>query len=299
MRSLSGMNSSAAISTPAKMARPPSSGVASLASPRAFSASTAPMRRARRAATGGVSERRGGERDQEGVEGFALHVQRRGSQGRRRGRGTADRRRIGDCDGGAAGQLDAEPLDPMGDATSAHRRLARAYLALGDDPEPPPRAALGAARRRRAGRGDHARARRAARLGRRRRRTGCRPTSPPRRRAGKAAPRAGADDDDGDGGDALEPTRRDCPRSPSRRRGSARTARPTWGLDEGDAIAPGPHRAAPPRRRPALRGVPRLGRPAARRARREGAAARTRRPTRPRCATSAARPTRWRGCRTR
>ena len=52
VRSLSGMKMSAAISVPAKIARPPSSGVASLASPRSFSSSTAPMRRARRATTG-------------------------------------------------------------------------------------------------------------------------------------------------------------------------------------------------------------------------------------------------------
>jgi hypothetical protein len=35
------------------------------------------------------------------------------------------------------GQLDAESPDPMGDVTPSHRRLAGAYLALGDDPEPP------------------------------------------------------------------------------------------------------------------------------------------------------------------
>ena len=52
VRSLSGMKMSAAISTPAKIARPPSSGVASLARPRSFISSTAPTRRARRATSG-------------------------------------------------------------------------------------------------------------------------------------------------------------------------------------------------------------------------------------------------------
>ena len=49
-----GTNSSAATSTAAKIARPPSSGVASRASPRSLTASTAPTRRASRA-TSGVS----------------------------------------------------------------------------------------------------------------------------------------------------------------------------------------------------------------------------------------------------
>jgi hypothetical protein len=35
------------------------------------------------------------------------------------------------------GQLHAESPNPMGDVTPTHRRLAGAYLALGDDPEPP------------------------------------------------------------------------------------------------------------------------------------------------------------------
>ena len=52
VRSLSGMNSSPAITAPAKIASPPSSGVASLARPRAFMPSTAPIRRANRATIG-------------------------------------------------------------------------------------------------------------------------------------------------------------------------------------------------------------------------------------------------------
>jgi hypothetical protein len=35
------------------------------------------------------------------------------------------------------GQVRAESPNPMGDVTPTHRRLAGAYLALGDDPEPP------------------------------------------------------------------------------------------------------------------------------------------------------------------
>ena len=65
VRSLSGMKTSAAISTPAKMARPPSSGVASLASPRSFISLTAPIRRQarhHRRQDGG-----GGERDEGGM----------------------------------------------------------------------------------------------------------------------------------------------------------------------------------------------------------------------------------------
>ena len=36
-----------------------------------------------------------------------------------------------------AGKLHAESPTPMGAVTPSHRRLAGAYLALGDDPEPP------------------------------------------------------------------------------------------------------------------------------------------------------------------
>jgi hypothetical protein len=36
------------------------------------------------------------------------------------------------------GQVRAESPNPMGDVTPTHSRLAGAYLALGDDPQPPP-----------------------------------------------------------------------------------------------------------------------------------------------------------------
>ena len=52
VRSLSGRNAIPATSAPAKMASPPSSGVASRARPRSFTASTAPTRAAARATSG-------------------------------------------------------------------------------------------------------------------------------------------------------------------------------------------------------------------------------------------------------
>ena len=43
-----------------------------------------------------------------------------------------------DCEGGVAGSFAPSRPTEMGDVTPTHRRLAGAYLALGDDPEPPP-----------------------------------------------------------------------------------------------------------------------------------------------------------------
>ena len=75
----------------------------------------------------------------------------------------------------------------------------------------------------------------------------------------------------------------------------AQPAAADLGARRGRRDRPRAHRPAPHRRRAPLRGLPRLGRAPPRRARGEGPAARPGRRTRPRCATSSARATCWRG----
>ena len=130
MRSLSGRKSSAAISTPAKIARPPSSGVASRARPRSLISSTAPTRRARRATTG-VSSAATANATRKRVERVALHPSAQRIAGR-----PARRRPATDGDPGraiaACGQRPPDRRRRRGDAADRLQpttRLARAYLA--------------------------------------------------------------------------------------------------------------------------------------------------------------------------
>ena len=141
--------------------------------------------------------------------------------------------------------------------TSAHRRLARAYLALVRRSRAPARRSARRRARWARRRGDRARARRPARVGVGRVAAGRRPTSPPRRRRQGRGARPEADDDDGDGGDGPPAGGRRHVGGDERRDDAATAPgglstvaepppwehegreRPTWGLVEGDAIAPG------------------------------------------------------------
>ena len=79
VRPLSGTNSTAAANAPAKMARPPSSGVAVRARPRSLSSSTAPSRRASRAAAG-VSAAATANATSAAKKALAYMLRRQGSQ---------------------------------------------------------------------------------------------------------------------------------------------------------------------------------------------------------------------------
>ena len=235
------------------------------------------MRRAKRAASG-VSTAATAKATSAARTAFVTMIAGQGSQGRptRRRQEPLTSRETGLSSGAEWGRYAATPTAPP--TPDVMPPLAHAFLALADD-DALPRSAHAAARGRRRASPPSLLAV-GAPLGVPRREPSDQPIAAAELQVALASDDRSSSDSDG---------RR------TRRRGSAQPRpRPTWGLAEGDELAPGPHRAAPDRRRAPLRGDARLGRAPARRARGEGPAARSRdrpaRAARPR----AARPSCWR-----
>ena len=212
MRWLSGRKISPATSAPPKIASPPSSGVACLASPMSFSSSTAPMRRANRAASG-VSTAATAKATSAARTAFVPWLRPQD----RRARLTAQRQEL--LTSRETGLWSAA----CGEATPRRRCPATS-------PPPPQPSSRSPTTTRVAAADAPARVRRRRRDGRARRRRPARVpvVNPSDHPIGPLSSKF-----------ALALATMSDSTVAYRRRGCARRPRPTWGLHEGDELAPG------------------------------------------------------------